>query len=246
MSKKPVRTCRRVLEEISGWGHHRPVEVFRTFCQLAACCLSMGQRENEYLQEIKRWKPSEQKLFAEAFGLLVNEMEEGKPYADLLGPLYMEWGGGSNGEFYTPWDVCRLMAKVTVGDLDPNRWRPLTINEPCCGSGSMILATASHFKESGLNPTHKMLVTAQDVSAHACNMCFVNLALWMIPARVICGNTLSLEVRHVWHTPAWSIAYTPELQMLEILEQLTQPLPEPPKPKPGQQLGFDFMDVLAS
>lgn len=33
-------------------------------------------------------------------------------------------------------------------------------------------------------------------------MCYLQLSLWHIPAEIIIGNTLSMEIREVYYTPA--------------------------------------------
>jgi hypothetical protein len=65
---------------------------------------------------------------------------------DLLGPLYMEFVSGrhqqsSAGQFFTPWDVSLMMSEMTMGDCQPSGdGKPLSIMEPACGAGSLVLA----------------------------------------------------------------------------------------------------------
>jgi len=47
-----------------------------------------------------------------------------------------------------------------------------------------------------------MWVQAWDIDRTAALMCYLQLSLWHIPAEIIVGNTLSLEVREVFYTPA--------------------------------------------
>ncbi|GBQ21633.1 hypothetical protein AA12717_0951 [Gluconacetobacter sacchari DSM 12717] len=47
-----------------------------------------------------------------------------------------------------------------------------------------------------------MHVTAIDVDPRAAHMAFVQFSLLHIPATVIVGNSLTLETREYWFTPA--------------------------------------------
>lgn len=90
-------------------------EFFRSFCLLAACALSAGKREAEYLAEAKRWSRAELDEFARLLGVLVLEAEAA-PITDILGPTYMARSGRwqqLGGEFYTPQSVPELMAQIT-------------------------------------------------------------------------------------------------------------------------------------
>ena len=54
----------------------------------------------------------------------------------------------------------------------------------------------------GHDPAERLWVQCVDVNRLAALMCYVQLSLWNVPAEVIVGNTLTLETREVWHTPA--------------------------------------------
>ena len=47
-----------------------------------------------------------------------------------------------------------------------------------------------------------MWAHCQDIDRTAALMCYLQLALWHIPAVVVVGNTLALEKREVFYTPA--------------------------------------------
>ena len=119
--------------------------------------------------------------------------------------------GGSaaqwNGEFYTPRDVSYFMAKMMLGDAEIPGDRPLTLSEPACGSGGMVLAFAEALGERGIAP-NRVWVEARDASRHACDMAYVNLTLCGIPAVVIHGNTLTMQEHARWRTP-WRTAFEP-------------------------------------
>lgn len=212
------------LREVSK-GRRDLLETFRSFCKMAACAVSAGQREAEYLEEAKRWIAEELSGFSECLAELTEEMEK-QPFRDLLGPIYMEIGSKSskngNGEFYTPQEVAKLMVKMTIGKDSVPLDRPMTLQEPACGSGGIVLMVAEHLVDLGYTPLN-MQVTCIDVSRLACDMCFINLTLWGIPATVVHGNALSLETWGQWQTIFWPLAKG-RLPVHPVIEALQQPL----------------------
>jgi hypothetical protein len=93
------------------------------------------------------------------------------------------------------------------------------------------------------------------VDRMAALMCYIQLSLWNVPAEVIVGNTLSLEIREVWYTPAhhmglWKYRLRRKEGSTEVTPDSKKQTPEPvvtapeePKPAPvstSAQLGFDF------
>lgn len=197
---------KKSIEKIAAQTHHRHGDVFRSFCRLAACALSCGQREEEYLQEVKQWQEPVLSDFCHALGALILEMER-RPFADVLGELYMEWCGAvtNSGEFYTPQAVCRATARMTFDPSLVPTDRPIEVQEPCCGSGSLVLAFAETLVENGLSPL-RMRAQCIDISRCACDMCFINLTLWGVPAEIVHGDALKLEAWASWRNPFYGMA----------------------------------------
>jgi type I restriction-modification system DNA methylase subunit len=206
-SKSPTSDFRKILEQVSH--RHNTRKVFEGFVRLAACALAAQTREAEYLEEAKRWDKPELELFAEALAPLIEEMEH-RPFEDILGGYYMEFalsqkGQQWNGEFHTPKPVCDLMARVMIGDANalPTD-RVITVCEPACGAGAMILSIAEACPP---DVRRKLRVMAIDISRTACDMAFINTTLWGVPTRVIHGNSLSLEFWAGWsnihHIAPW-------------------------------------------
>ena len=138
-------------------------------------------------------------------GQLVLEMER-EPFKDVLGPYYQEIASPANlqarGEFYTPPAVCSIMSRMVV---EPEKviaaGKPITVSDPCIGSGGMVLALAEHFAAD--KAVDLLRVTGTDVSPLACDMAYINTTLWGIPATIINGNTLTLEVYQGWKNVHW-------------------------------------------
>lgn len=232
MKKDKPSDFRKLLEIASRT--HGCRAAFDAFVKLAACALSAQQREEEYLEEEKRWTREELSAFSEALAALTLEMER-RPFEDVLGAYYMEFalstkGQQWNGEFHTPKAICDLMARMTF-DLDrlPTEG-PITVSEPACGAGAMILAICEVCPP---DVRRRLRVTATDVNRTACDMTFVNTTLWGIPCEVIHGNTISLEVWHHWRNIHWLCPFLHRLaampdaapQMPPDVSEVTYPAP---------------------
>lgn len=226
--KPPKGDFRKILEKLS-YGHDSR-RVFDAFTSFAACAVAAGTREAEYLEEAKRWDKADLGSFAEALGALVLEMES-KPFEDILGGYYMEFalstkGQQWNGEFHTPKHICTLMAKMTVGDMAS--WPaegPITVCEPACGAGAMILSLA---EVCCPEMRRRLKVTAIDINRTACDMAFVNTTLWGIPTRVIHGNTISSEYWSAWSNIHYIAPWLPYPERCQAPEAEAQG--EPPEP----------------
>lgn len=197
----------KLLQSISPEKH--TTRVFEDFITIAAISLHNRAifdkaREDEYLQIIHTYKKLDQSKLAECFALLVNLLEP-KP-RDILGQVYMELGLGNShlGQYYTPDPISQLMSKLTLGDVTKTlEGKPfITVSEPAAGSGAMLLAIVNELISKQYNPASVLWVQATDVSRVASLMCYVQLSLWNVPAQVIVGNSLTLELRELWHTPA--------------------------------------------
>jgi type I restriction-modification system DNA methylase subunit len=193
--------------------HKHRYDVFRDFIVMAACSLHNSihkepGREEEYLKIINSYEKADRGAFAKLLALLV-EMLEPKP-CDVLGPLYMEMEVASKdqGQYFTPPEVSEVMAQVNMHDIFEGWDRDfITMSEPACGAGGMVLAVAHLMIKHNIPPHTSLWVQAIDVDRLAALMCYVQLSLWHIPAEIVVGNTLTLEVREVWRTPAHNLGF---------------------------------------
>ncbi len=77
------------------------------------------------------------------------------------------------------------------------------MSEPACGAGGMVLAFVKESINQKLDPARTFWVQCIDVDRTVALMCYIQLSLWNIPAQIIVGNTLSLEFREQFYTPAY-------------------------------------------
>jgi type I restriction-modification system DNA methylase subunit len=226
--KKTSSDFREILENISR--QHSTRSVFDAFVRFAACALAAQTREAEYLEEVKRWEQPDMVLFSQALGALVIEMDA-KPFEDIIGGYYMDFalshkGQQWGGEFHTPKTVCNLMAGMIMGDMESFPAEgPITVCEPACGAGAMILSLA---EACSPEVRRRLRVTAIDINRTACDMAFINTSLWGVPTRIIHGNTLSNEYWAAWSNIHYIAPWLPLALRQQSPEAAEQG--EPPKP----------------
>lgn len=110
---------------------------------------------------------------------------------DILGDAYeflmrhfATESGKSKGQFYTPAEVSRVLAKV-IGINSYNSTNQTTAYDPTCGSGSLLLKVAN---ESGKNIT----LYGQEKETTTANLAKMNMILHNSPsAEIVADNTLS-------------------------------------------------------
>jgi type I restriction enzyme M protein len=102
-------------------------------------------------------------------------------FSDLLGSAYeflinmfAESAGKKGGDFYTPRDVIRLMVRI----LKPKPG--LSVYDPCCGSGGMLIISREFIEQSGGDPTNIRLC-GQVNDASAWSICKLNMLLHGVP-----------------------------------------------------------------
>lgn len=214
MSKRPPLTLadpRRMLKKtIEGLSHrHRTWQVFADFCEMSAITLHNGvhlgtlrdEREQHYLKIVSKYEREEAEQFPYAFACLCECLEAG--FDDVLGSLFMELDLGSHwhGQFFTPYSVASMMARMTFDPASMEGRDFITAQEPACGAGGMMIAFADAMRAAGHNPQRQLHATLVDVDPLCVHMAYVQMSLLGIPAQVVHGNTLSLEQWSVWYTP---------------------------------------------
>lgn len=81
----------------------------------------------------------------------------------------------------------------------------LTLSEPCCGSGGMVIAFAETLKEQGYNYQNQLFVETIDIDEICFKMTYIQLSLLGIPAKVVRGNTLTYKFQEILYTPLFFI-----------------------------------------
>lgn len=155
-----------------------------------------NEREARYMRIVQKYTKDELNVFPEFFSHIVLGMEQ-HPDCDFLGELYMdlELGNKHAGQFFTPYDVCRMMASVTINDdllksqIKKHGW--ISINDCACGAGATLVAAANYLRTLGFNYQTQALFVAQDVDMTVALMCYIQLSLLGCAGYVVVGNTLT-------------------------------------------------------
>jgi len=202
----------RLLQEISCKGF-REREVFADFCKLAGISLAQPMYEDkdleeQYLTTIKRYPKDVVHKFPQMLAVVTEALTE---HRDFLGELFakIDMGSKYKGQFFTPYNLAKMMAEMTMGGED-NKNSSKQLCEPCSGAGCLIIAADEVRKQTD--------VVAVDVDELCFYMCYVQLSLLNIPARVIHGNTLTMEYWKQLLTPAMVLKEankSPEERQLE-------------------------------
>jgi len=189
-------------------------EIFSDFVELSAISISNSadkshwqERENRYLEIVKKYSKEELNQFVSMLGELVLSLED-EP-TDVLGEVFhtLELHNKFKGQYFSPMPICRFLGEISAPmngeELAEIVKRKGYINvcEPCSGSGAMIIGFCLAVQNRGINYQENVVVEATDIDLKCVHMTYLQLSLLGIPAVVIHGNSLSGEQFSRWYTP---------------------------------------------
>lgn len=174
------------------------------------------EREERYLEIIKKYQKPEQQAIAEIFGmifrLLTSVTADDGVFDDYLGKIFnlCNMANTKSGQVFTPFNISHAMAKMAIGN--PNDISKddgiLTIGDPCCGSGAMSLGALDVLKNDfNFNYAHNCYIECSDIDIRCVHMAYLQLSLAGVPAIIKHQNTLTNETWSVWKTPAFIFQY---------------------------------------
>src|SRR5690625_372794 len=261
--KRSQQQIKKLIDNMSG--KYSRYDIFRDFIVLSACTISNSvdksqwqRREDMYMETIRKYQKVEANKFAEMLGLTILAYES--RMGDFIGELYMtlDFGNKQAGQFFTPYDVSRMMSSMIY--KRKKQERIISLNEPSCGSGGMIIAFAEAMRIDDKNYQTDLRVVCNDLDYDAVRMCYVQLSLLGIDAAVEQRNTLAPLDKppgEIWYTPMYFMNLAKEKQaqendktkrMVKAMQDLTaleapkinekEPVLAGP---PGQMDIFDFL-----
>lgn len=198
---------------------HDRYSIFSDFVKMCAISIynvfaNNQEMENDYLRTINSYQKDEQELFTKMFGELILMYENAGEITDILGPLYEQEHLADNhlGQFFTPSHISDLLAKITIEDENSikniiKEKGFITLNEPTCGAGGMVLSFAKALKNRNINYQQNLLVEAADISNVCAYMTYIQLSLYGIPAVVFCRDTIAMKSRFKMETPLFFLQY---------------------------------------
>lgn len=186
-------------------------------------------REEQYKKIISKYDKKTllkiQEVFSDIYFLLTSQIDSG--FNDYLGELYMRAGTSNNaaGQFFTPYHVSRLCSEFVVNGAEIDDYiehdKILTLNEPTCGSGGMVIATVDVlYNKYHFNYSRNLLVECSDIDMRCVHMTYLQLALAGVSARIYHRNTLTMETWECWETPAYIMQYWRFKNVLETVQNI--------------------------
>lgn len=221
--KKFIRNFEELCER------HPPWQIWQDFIEMSACAIANAvdrrpdvweSREASYMDTVKKYSKEELNLLCELFCITTLALEE-NPAQDFLGKFYMllDFGRDWHGQFFTPWHIAEFMSRIQMNDSFKERCASegyISVNDPCCGSGCMLMAYANACKEiSDINYQQSVFFVGQDIDATVAKMCYIQISLLGCPGYVIVGNSLTEPIHgsvldpvfdrpeHIWFTPLY-------------------------------------------
>ena len=193
---------------------HDIYTVFSDWCETSAIALSNAvdlvhaeKREARFQEIGSKYGRETMDTFSKIMGEVVMALEE-RPH-DVLGATFhaLELHSKARGQFFTPYPICQLMARMVAGS--PEEMRKviekrgfMLAQEPAVGSGAMIIALTEAIMEAGFNYQQLLHVTAVDIDPRAVHMAYIQFSLLHIPATVLIGDSLAMRFSDQWHTMA--------------------------------------------
>ena len=114
---------------------------------------------------------------------------------DILGDAYeylmrhfATESGKSKGQFYTPAEVSRIMAKI-IGIGNANVTNDTSVYDPTCGSGSLLLKVGD---EAKVKSNSKVTLYGQEKDSATSGLAYMNMILHDYPTAVIHGGQSTL------------------------------------------------------
>lgn len=206
------------ISEISNIKSVHPWIAYSDFMEVSVCTLKKPFEyiydeniDNKFLSVLKKYNDKEKEIFPKLLGIFISliDIEASKGFfTDIAGKIFhlLNAENKKTGQFFTP----NNLGYLTVNIINKNDIKEIidekgyvTINEPACGSGSMILGLATLMLELGYNPQEQLLIKATDIDKRCVNMCFTQLGYYGLSAIVIHGDTLSNKEWEKQYTPIY-------------------------------------------
>ena len=221
-------SAKKEISKILGSIHDRDhYTVVRDFFELSAISIrnvvdygkDHESLEKRYMDVAKSYSKLQLEEFSRALGLLAGEIGKAvqgiAPFSDWAGEIYMDSGtsNGRAGQFFTPYHVSHLMAECSLerdevlGRIGKNPDDVITIYEPTCGAGGLIVASIDVLKGYGVNYAWNVFVDCGDIDSRCVHMTYVTLSLLGVPAVVRLGDALMMKYHEAWFTPAYLMAW---------------------------------------
>jgi N-6 DNA Methylase len=172
----PADLRKQFIKAFESLARHRDKhDVLVDFLELAVCAIrkrtvppgpAADALEEKYMAVVRRNKPEDVRAMPELLAITTLAVQEGG--CDFLGQVVgdLELMTGHMGQFFTPYDLSRMMAELTLDTVDEIIAEQgfVTVQEPACGAGGMIIAAADVLARKGFDIGQCLYVDAIDIS----------------------------------------------------------------------------------
>ena len=184
-----------LCESKSSW------QVWADFVECAAIGISnsvdrtspvRAEREARYTRIMNSYREAEREAFDQLFYIMANALEL-KPDQDFLGEMFMalELGNHWKGQFFTPYNVCQMMAAMQIGGaedaIERRGW--VGVMDPACGAGALLIAARNEFESKHFGYRQTLFV-CQDIDHVAGLMCYIQLSLLGCAGYVVIADSI--------------------------------------------------------
>lgn len=235
-------------------------QIWADFVSLSAISISnvidkrhFEVREKEYMNIQSKYTKNEMEIMSKLLAVTVMALDK-NPWQDFLGELYMrlELGNHWKGQFFTPYSICKMMAKITIGNLEQQAAEKgyVSVNDCACGAGATLITAAETASEQlgalKLNWQNHVLFFAQDVDAVTAKMCYIQLSLLGCAGAVKIGNTLTDPMcmgegdENYWYTPMWFSDIWHYRRLWRKIDAICKPIHENNCDAVGKKKGFYY------
>lgn len=200
LQKEFINVFRSLLTTRHAW------DAWSDWLVLASTCLRNSpimdhddEAEAEYMRVAGKYDREELNAAAKLLAITVEALAE--PH-DFLGAIFheLELHNSAHGQFFTPYELCRMMAAQTLHDGAPHPG-VIRIHEPACGSGAMVISMHEVSTRQGW--ADRAYYELQDLDDRAFRMAYIQCSLLGLAAVVKRGNTLSMAFDRAWMTPGY-------------------------------------------
>src|SRR5262249_18905078 len=150
----PAALRKQFIKAFENLARHRDKhDVLTDFLELAVCAIrkrtvppgpATDAIEERYMAVVRRDKLEDVRPVPALLALTTLAVQDGG--CDFLGQVTGDLGmvTGHMGQFFTPYDVSRMIAELTLDTVDEVIADQgfVTVQEPACGAGGMIIAAA--------------------------------------------------------------------------------------------------------
>ncbi len=240
----PADHRKQFIKAFESLAHHRERhDVLADFLDMAVCAIrkttvppgaAADAIEAQYMAVVKRNRSEDVRAMPKLLGITARAVQDGG--CDFLGQVVgdLELLNGHMGQFFTPYDVSRMIAEMSLADAGQLIAEKgfVTLAEPASGAGGMIIAAADVLAKQGIDIGQQLYVDATDISPMCFKMTYLQASLRGIPATIRRGNTLSLETFDRAVTPAFLPFYQTHREAFDAWQRKAA-VPKQPESIPG-------------